>query len=222
MVAIARRVAPTELMPTDPGYGAEERHTEVLFSDWTPKETKPHSENVEVYSNCKEVELFLNGKSLGKKEINADASPRNWQVPFAPGVLEAIASNGSEITGDELRTAGKPAKIVLTSETQRLAPGFDNVAIVRAEVVDAKGVRVPRADDLISFKITGPGAIAAVDNADNASHELFQTNSRHAFQGECVAFVRATAKFGKIRLKAAAAGLRSGSITFRASPELSR
>ena len=67
MVAITRRVAATDSMPTDPGYGAEERHTQVLFSDWTPKDLSPHNENVEVYSNCKEVELFLNGKSLGSK-----------------------------------------------------------------------------------------------------------------------------------------------------------
>ena len=226
MVYLGRRVAPTATGPADPGYETVQqdvlRRPQVLFHDWTPRDLTPHTEDVEVYSNCKEVELFLNGKSLGEQEIHADASPRTWQVSFAPGVLEAIASNGSEIAGDELRTAGKPVKIVLTSETQRLAPGFDNVAVVRAEVVDAHGVRVPRANDLISFKITGPGAIAAVDNADNASHELFQTNSRHAFQGECAAFVRATAKFGKIRLKATATGLRSGSVTFRASPELSR
>jgi beta-galactosidase len=73
---IARRAAATELMPTDPGYGAEERHTQVLFSDWTPKDLQPHDENVEIYSNCKEVELFLNDQSLGVKNINADAAPR--------------------------------------------------------------------------------------------------------------------------------------------------
>jgi beta-galactosidase len=221
MVAIARRVAATDLMPTDPGYGAEERHTQVLFSDWTPKDLKPHSENVEVYSNCKDVELFLNGKSLGEKQINADASPRNWDVPFAPGVLKAVARNGNgrSVATNELRTAGPPAKIVLTTETRKLAPGFDNVAIVRAKIVNRKGIQIPRASDLISFKISGPGVIAAVDNADNASHELFQTNSRHAFQGECVAFVKATAASGKIKLTATATGLKADYLTIKTVPE---
>jgi len=223
MVAIARRVAATDLMPTDPGYGAEERHTQVLFSDWTPKDLKPHPENVEVYSNCKEVELFLNGKSLGKKAINADASPRDWQVPFAPGILKAVGhESGYASVTNQLRTAGKPSKVILTTDAQKLAPGFDNVAMVRANIVDAHGVQLPRANDLISFSLSGPGAIAAVDNADNASHELFQTNSRHAFQGECAAFVRATAASGKITLTASAVGLKAGSLTIKASPELSR
>ena len=111
MVAIARRAAADDLMPTDPGYGGEERHTQVLFADWTPKNLSAHDENVEVYSNAKEVELLLNGQSLGKKEINADASPRNWLVPFAPGTLQAVARDeqGKVVATDELRTAGRPA-----------------------------------------------------------------------------------------------------------------
>ncbi len=64
------------------------RYAQVLFADWTPTNLQPHAENVEVYSNCKEVELFLNGKSLGAKTINADASPRNWQVPLHAGSFE--------------------------------------------------------------------------------------------------------------------------------------
>ena len=105
MVAITRRVAATDSMPTDPGYGAEERHTQVLFSDWTPEDLKPHNENVEVYSNCKQVELFLNGKSLGEKEINADAAPRIWQVPFAPGRLEAVARTTGTSSSPRMNSA---------------------------------------------------------------------------------------------------------------------
>ncbi len=216
MVAITRRVAATELMPTDPGYGGEERHTQVLFSDWTPRDLSPHDENVEIYSNCKEVELFLNGQSLGVKTLNADARPRNWLVPFAPGILKAVARNDGKIVAtDELRTAGKPAKIILSIETKTLAPGFDNVAIVRAKIADANGVEIPRAKDLISFKVSGPGVIAAVDNGDNTSHELFQTDKRSAFQGECVAFVKATTATGEITVTATAAGLTAGSLAIK-------
>ena len=114
-----------------------------------------------------------------------------------------------------LRTAGKPAKIILSTETKALSPSWDDVAIVRAKIADAKGVGIPRANDLISFKISGPGAIAAVDNGDNGSHEPFQADSRHAFQGECVAFVKATADSGKINLTATAPGLASGSISIK-------
>ena len=223
MVAIARRVASTDLMPADPGYGAEERHTQVLFADWTPKSLLPHNENVEIYSNCKEVELFLNDRSLGVKNLNADASPRAWNVPFAPGKIRAVARNdGNIVATDELTTAGRPAKIILSTETKKLSPAFDGVAVVRAKIVDANGIEVTRASDLIAFKISGPGVIAAVDNGDNGSHELFQTAARHAFQGECVAFVKAAAASGKIALTATAAGLEAGAISLKASPELTR
>ena len=89
---------------------------------------------------------------------------------------------------------------------------------MRATVVDRHGVPVPGADNLISFKISGPGVVAAVDNADNASHEPFQASERHAFQGECVAFVKAGAPSGKIVLTASGPGLKSGAITLLALP----
>jgi beta-galactosidase len=223
MVAIARRLAPTDAMPVDPGYAGDEKYSQALFPDWTPKNLSPHDENVEVYSNGKEVELFLNGQSLGAKTINADASPRTWRVPFAPGKIVAVArNNGQTVATNELVTAGAPAKIILSTETKTLAPGFDNVALVRAKITDANGVKIPHAGDLISFKISGPGAIAAVDSADNTSHELFQTDTRQAFQGECVAFVRATAASGEIVLTATAAGLDAGSVSLTASPELAK
>jgi len=218
MVFMTRRLAPTDAMPTDPGYAADERYSQVLFPDWTPKNLRPHDENVEIYSNCKEVELFLNGKSLGTKTINADASPRNWQVPFAPGTLKAVARNDGKIVATrELRTAGSPKGIVLSTDAKRLSPGWDNVAFVRAKIVDANGIEIPRADDLISFNISGPGVIAAVDSANNSSHEPFQAIERHAFEGECVALVRTTSPSGKIVLTATAPGLKSGSIAIKAA-----
>ena len=231
MVAIARRLSDTEAMPTDPGYGAEERHTQVLFSDWTPANTQPHSENVEVYSNCKEVELFLNGESLGKKPIHPDASSRNWQVPYAPGVLKAVAwdERGKPVT-DELRTAGPPARIVLATESRQLSFDSDDVATVRATIVDARGITIPRARDLVSFTVSEPGVIAAVDNADNVGPEVFQTNSCPAFQGRCVAYVKAQATvrasniFGNfktnktIKVTASAAGLKAASVVLAVAP----
>jgi beta-galactosidase len=208
MVAIARRVANDDAMPTDPGYAQEERHTQVLFSDWSPKNTTAHEEQVEIYSNCKDVELFLNGESLGKKEINANASPRIWKVAFAPGTLKALGSNGGKVVAtDELQTAGAPAAIKLESNVKELSDRWDDVAIVRATVVDAKGIPVPRADDLISFSVSGPGVIAAVDNGDNESHESFQASQRRAYLGQCVVFVKATKNSGQIEISAKAEGL---------------
>ncbi len=217
MVRLARRVAADDLMPTDPGYGGAELHTQVQFADWTPRNLAAHKENIEVYSNCEEVELFLNNKSLGAKKIDADASPRVWKVSFAPGTLKAVARNqGRKVATDELRTAGKPAKIVLTADRKKLAPGWDDVAFVTATVTDAKGVVIPNANDLISLKIAGPGVIAAVDSADNASHESFQASERRAYAGRCVSMLKAAIPSGKITLTAAAPGLGEASVTLRA------
>jgi beta-galactosidase len=207
MVAMARRVANNDLMPTDPGYAQEERHTQVLFSDWSPRSSAAHDEQVEVYSNCKEVELFLNGKSLGKKEINTNASPRVWRVGFAPGILKAVGSNNGKVAAtEELRTAGAPAAIKLETRDAAMGTSWNDVAMVRATIVDAQGVPVPRADNLISFSVSGPGMIAAVDNGDNEAHESFQGSQRKAFMGQCVVFVKAN-QSGKIKISASAEGL---------------
>jgi beta-galactosidase len=228
MVRMVRRVAANDVMPEDPGWGGEERFTQVQFADWTPRNLEAHDENVEVYSNCDEVELFLNGKSLGTKPINKDASPRVWKVAFEKGSLKAVARNGGkEIVTDELRTAGKAAKIILTTDKKQLTSGWDNVAFVKATVVDANGVTVPRAKDLIRFSISGPGVIAAVDNGDNASIEPFQASERSVYQGVCFAMVKQVGTVGakksaermKIVLTGRAEGLESGTVEIGTSVE---
>jgi beta-galactosidase len=226
MVFITRRIATNSAGPTDPGYEPAQqdalRRPQVRFPNWTPKNSQPHDENVEVYSNCRDVELFLNGKSLGTKALNADASPRIWKVAYAPGTLKAVArNNGRVVATDELRTAGAPAKIVLTANRDQLPSDWNEVTFVRATVMDAHGVLVPSATNLITFKVSGPGMIAAMDNADNASHEPFQASERHAFQGRCVAFVKASVSSGKMVVTASAPGLKSGKVFIKTCPPVS-
>ena len=215
MVYIARRVAPATASPTDPGYEvAEQRRTQTLFNDWTPANKEAHSENVEVYSNCDEVELFLNGRSLGSKSKPADDSPRNWKVEFETGSIKAIGKNGGKaVAEDELRTAGEPAKIVLRADDTRITNDWNDVVFVRATVVDAGGVVVPTANNMISFEANGPGYIAAVDSADNADHDPFQDTKRRAFQGTCFALIKANKSSGKIVVTARSPGLSSNMLT---------
>jgi beta-galactosidase len=214
MVYLARRVAPTPLQPTDPGYDPfQERRPQVLFSDWTPRNREAHEENVEVYSNCEEVELFLNGVSLGTQSRPADDSPRNWRVQFAPGTLMAVGKDkGRRVTSYEVRTAGTPAQIMLVAERKSIAAIWDDVVYVTATVVDEHGVLVPNASDLITFKVAGPGVVAAVDSGNNNSHEPFQASERQAYQGRCFAMLKAVAATGRITLVASAPGLKESSI----------
>jgi beta-galactosidase len=216
-VHVVRRTNPAERMPTDPGF-APLGGRPSQFADWTPANTGPHEEIVEAYGNCEEVELLLNGKSLGSKPRNADDSPRIWKVLWEAGVLKAIGRNrGAAVAEHELRTAGKPAKILLEVDRAKLTPVWDDVASITATIVDLKGIPVPNALDLISFKITGPGLIAAVDSGDNSSTEPFQASERRAYQGCATAMVKANAARGKIQVTAAASGLTGNTITIEAA-----
>lgn len=214
VVNIVRRIAATEDTPTDPGYEAIEwKRRQVLFPDWTPRDLSAHEENVEVYSNCDEVELFLNGNSLGSKQVRDDAGSLNWRVPFEPGSLKAEArKSGQLVASQELRTAGAPAKIVLQAERNKLTDRWDDVAYVEAQVVDEDGVLVPDAGHLIQFDVTGPGEIAGVDSGSVVSHEPFQASQRHAFQGRSFAIIRAISSEGAITVSASAEGLQGGNV----------
>jgi beta-galactosidase len=217
MVHIIRRLAPDEATPSDPGFNPLTRRQQE-FSDWTPRDPGPHQEQVEVYSNCEQVELVLNGKSLGSLPLPTDAAPRTWKVPFEPGSIKAIGRNNNQVVAThELRTAGKPAKVVLTADCAKLSERWDDVAYVSAVVTDANGVMVPDANDLITFKLSGAGGIVAVDSGDNASHEPFQASTRHAYQGRCIAILKATTPAGRITLTASATGLASDSVTVEAA-----
>ncbi len=221
MVCIARRVASDDLMPTDPGYGGEERHTQVTFADWSPRNRKPHTENVEVYSNCEEVELVLNGNALGAapKSRPKDDSPRIWKVDFKPGTIEAWGINGGKVVVKQiLRTAGPATKLTLSDDCGEVLPAWDDVVCVRTFVEDDAGNLVPMANNLVTFTISGPGEIVAVDNGDCLSTEPFQSRERKAYGGRCVAIIRATAGSGEITVTATAAGLKPASATIKAGP----
>src|SRR5439155_6540040 len=126
--------------------------------------------------------------------LNRDASPRTWKVQFESGALKAVAKNaqGDVVAEHELRTAGEPRSIVLAADQPSLTPAWDDVVYVSATIVDEHAVVVPSARNDITFTLSGPGVIAAVDSADNASHEPFRGTHRRAFNGLCVAILRAS------------------------------
>ncbi len=194
--------------------------TGQLVSDWTPVEMEAYDEAVvDVYSNCDEVELFLNGKSLGVKEHPADDAARSWKFTFEKGNIKAVGKNKGKVAAtQELQTAGAPAKIVLHADKMNLAEDWDDVSFVTASVTDANGIVCPGAENVIDFKITGPGIIAAVDNGNIASHESYRGSQRKAFRGTCIAIIKATATNGKITVQASAAGLAKADLSLDIIP----
>jgi beta-galactosidase len=222
MVAAFRRIARTPDAPVDPGYEVIEwDRRQVLFPDWNPHKESPGEQNVEVYSNCDSVELLLNGKSLGKKTRPEDDSPRNWKVAYEPGALVAVGSNGgTQVCRDQLRTAGEPAKLLLTADRETLPASWENVAHVEVTVADVDGVRSPRSDNLLEFQVEGPGKILAVDNGSVSSHESFQGAQRTAFHGRCLVILQATAEAGEITLTVSSEGLTPATVKIAAAGSL--
>jgi beta-galactosidase len=137
-----------------------------------------------------------------------------WRVKFEPGTLKAVSrKDGKEIMTRVVRTAGKPARLILNPDRKILRADGKDLSFVTVEVVDEAGNIVPYADNLISFEASGNGLIEGVDNGDPVSHESFKANQRKAFHGLCLVVVKGSDKKGIINLKASAEGLESTSVT---------
>ena len=137
--------------------------------NWIGKEGKPIS--VWAYSNCEEVELFLNGKTLGRKSM-PKLSHIQWDVPYEPGTLLARGyKGGKEVITEKVETTDDPAVIRLIADRASIKADGVDVSIVTIQVEDNKGRVVPTAGNEISFNLQGPGKILGVGNGDPSSHE---------------------------------------------------
>lgn len=183
--------------------------------NWTPVDAGTYDQAaIQVYSNCDEVELFLNNKSLGTKTKPADDSPRYWETTYEKGSIKAVAKNNGKIVAtDELKTAGEAAAIILTADKSRITKDWDDVSYVTAKVVDENGIVCPNADKLIKFSVSESGNIIAVDNGNVTSHESYRGLERHTYNGQCIAIVRAKSASGSINITANSPELKSGSVT---------
>lgn len=197
-------------------------------SEWTNKNVLhlfPHwnwqpGDTVDVwayYNNADEVELYLNGKSLGKRNRTADQLHVVWRVPFEPGTLRAISQkNGKTVLTREIKTAGKPVKILLETDEKIIHADGKDLSFVKLRVVDQYGTLVPNADNLITFSISGAGIIAGTDNGYQGDTISLKSNKRNCWKGMALAIIQSTGKQarlndavgqGNITLKATAEGL---------------
>lgn len=166
------------------------------------------------YNNADEVELFLNGKSLGLRRKQGDTLHVKWNVPFVPGTLKAVSrKDGHEVLSTEVKTAGPPAKIVLTADRPKIAANGKDLSFVTVRIEDAQGNLVPDASNDVQFNISGPGIICGVDNGSPVSMESFKADHRKAFNGLALAIIQSTEKPGKITFSASSAGLQRATLT---------
>ena len=167
------------------------------------------------YNTADEVELFLNGKSLGKRTKTSDRLHAIWEnVEFEAGEITAIGyKNGKEILRHSRKTAGKAEKIVLTADRKVLkADGYD-LAYVTVECVDAKGNLVPTAMNQLYFEVDGVGELVGVDNGNAAGGESLKGNKMKLFNGKAIAIVRTKRnESGKITLKVTSDDMESATV----------
>ncbi|MGG1638928.1 beta-galactosidase GalA [Paenibacillus sp. NRS-1760] len=187
-----------------------------LFPHWNWQGSEGETLDVWAFSNMDEIELYLNGKSVGRRDVPAHGHAE-WQVAYEAGELMAYGyRNGEHRLTEIITTTGEPACIHLTSDRIRLSADGEDVCIVQAAVVDASGRIVPDANTLITFTLEGPGKLIGTGNGNPECHEQDKQPCRSAYQGLCQVLVRANEANGDIRLIATADGLESGELYIRA------
>lgn len=172
---------------------------------WHGREGQPV--RVLALSNAPRVELFLNGRSCGAKELRPTGYAE-WRVPYQSGRLLAKAiSDGKTVATTELETAGPPARIVLSPARTALRADDADAAVVPVSILDADGRVVPDAANRVSFQLTGGGRVLGVGNGNPADHDPEKADNCRAFHGRCIVVVQAGAAPGTMRLTATSPGL---------------
>ena len=190
-----------------------------IFPHWNWEERIDSVVPVHVYTSGNEAELFLNGKSLGRKTKKENIDFRLvWDnVKYEHGTVKVIAyKDGKEWATDEVSTYGEAAKLDLSADRTTIVSDGMDLAFITVEVQDQNGLTVPRSNKLIKFEVEGPGEIVATDNGDPTSYTPFQSHEREAFNGLALVIVKGEkGATGTFTVKAASEGLRTGEVEIR-------
>jgi beta-galactosidase len=177
--------------------------------NWQPGSTV----TVFAYTNAAEVELSLNGQSLGTKRLaEAKAGVLSWSVPYAPGVLKAVATTSAKPLADfTLRTAGAARRIELTRDVSAVLSDSRQTAQIEFRIVDDAGVRVLNADAVVTFQIQGPARVLGIGNGDLNNIENAR-DAHRTYQGRGLVILRITDPSATVTIKASSPGLEGASI----------
>ncbi|SFF68053.1 beta-galactosidase [Salegentibacter agarivorans] len=205
-----------------------------VLPHWNWKGKEGQNIPVFAYTNADEVELFINGKSYGRKikGINKTEIPAefkgfekgmypsrhrlSWDVPYQSGALKVIAyKDGNKVAEKEIKTASKPTGIHMIADRNNIAADGKDLSFITVRIEDEHGNLHPIADNLVKFQIEGDGVLAAVGNGDQTSMASFQIPERKAFNGLCLLIVKSTEKSGRIKVTASSPGLDPETITVR-------
>ncbi|MDP4278630.1 MAG: DUF4982 domain-containing protein, partial [Bacteroidota bacterium] len=190
-----------------------------VLPHWNWKGREGQVTPVYVYTNYPEAELFVNGKSQGRLKKGTTGLERYrlmWQnVLYEPGTLKVIAydAQGEVVASKEIKTAGKPARIVLNADRTELNADGKDLSFVTVRVVDKDGNDCPDATNQLFFKVKGAGTYRAACNGDQTSLEQFQLPAMKLFSGKLVVLVQSTEKAGSITLEVTGRNIQSGKLT---------
>ena len=181
---------------------------------WTWPGSEGRTLKVRVYAAGDQVRLLLNGREVGLKPVSPDTELKvEFDVPYAPGELKAIAlSAGKPIGETALKTVGNPTRLRLTVDRATIRNDRNDLAYVTAEVVDAAGDVVPDAVLPVSFSLTGAAELAAAGSANPKDAHSFRNPRPKTFHGRCLAIVRPTGGVGAVTVRAQADGLTAASV----------
>lgn len=185
-----------------------------LLPHWNWEGHEGEKFSVHCYTNYDKVELFINGKSFGVKsrsEIDKYGRYRRiWhEVPYSPGELKAVAydSNGKTIAEEIIKTAGKPAELILHPDRKTIRADGQDISFIEITITDENGIICPTADNELNVTVKGCGSLIALCNGDPTSLEPFSGNTMKAFNGKCIAIVGKTSVSGNILVKVSSEGL---------------
>ena len=181
-----------------------------ILPHWNWQERIGEITPVHIYTSGDAVELFLNGKSLGRREKAHSYDRLTWDdVRYEPGSLKAIAyKNGQKWAEELVETTGKPVALQVTAEKTELKNDGTDLSFIRVAVVDSQGRVVPRSKNHLKFSVTGPAEIIATDNGDATSLLPFQLSERDAYNGLALVILRSQyMKQGKVVLTVESKGL---------------
>jgi beta-galactosidase len=161
------------------------------------------------YNNADEVELYLNGQSLGVRSKQHDDLHVAWgKVPFNAGTLKVVSRKGGKtVLTEEMTTAAAPQKIVLQADRSHIKANGQDLSFITVKITDKAGHFFPSSQTLVKFTVTGEGMVAGVDNGSQTSMESFKASQRTTFNGLCLAVVQSTGKKGTIHIRASAEGM---------------
>lgn len=191
--------------------------------NWTGKEGKEIS--VWVYSNLDEVELIVNGKTMGRK-VMPQFGHVEWKATYEPGYIEARGfKNGKLVLTERHETTGAPATIQLSADRIKINADGEDIAILKVEVLDSKGRAVPTANNRIAFEVLGAGKLIGVGNGDPNCLESDQASQRSLFNGLAQALVQSSKQPGPIIVQASShdgSTLKPGRIMINSIPASAR